>query len=59
MDNILEAGFIREVKYPERLTNVVVVPKKDGKMESVRRLHESQRGMPERQFPSTPDRPDR
>ena len=31
MDNILEAGFIREVKYPEWLANVVVVPKKERK----------------------------
>ena len=31
MDNILNAGFIREVKYPEWLANVVVVPKKGGK----------------------------
>ena len=28
MDNLLSAGFIREVKYPEWLANVVVVPKK-------------------------------
>ena len=31
VDNLLKAGFIREVKYPEWLTNVVVVPKKGGK----------------------------
>ena len=31
VDNLLEAGFIREVKYPEWLANVVVVPKKGGK----------------------------
>ena len=31
MDNILEAGFIREIKYPEWLANVMVVPKKGGK----------------------------
>ena len=31
VDNLLRVGFIREVKYPEWLTNVVVVPKKDGK----------------------------
>ena len=30
-DNILRAGFIREVKCPEWLANVVVVPKKGGK----------------------------
>ena len=31
VDNLLRAGFIREVKYPELLDNVVVVPKKGGK----------------------------
>ena len=31
MDNFLKVGFIKEVKYPECLTNVVVVPKKGGK----------------------------
>ena len=31
VDNLLRASFIREVKYPEWLANVVVVPKKSGK----------------------------
>ena len=31
VDNLLKAGFIREVKYPKWLANVVVVPKKGGK----------------------------
>ena len=31
MDNLLEAGFIREIKYPEWMANVVVVSKKGGK----------------------------
>ena len=31
VDNLLEVGFIREIKYPEWLANVVVVPKKEGK----------------------------
>ena len=31
VDNLLAAGFIREVKYPKWLANVVVVQKKDGK----------------------------
>ena len=31
VDNLLDAGFIKEVKYPEWLANVVVVPKKGGK----------------------------
>ena len=31
VNNLLRAGFIREVNYPELLANVVVVPKKGGK----------------------------
>ena len=31
VDNLLRAGFIKEVKYPEWLANMVVVPKKGGK----------------------------
>ena len=31
VDNLLSAGFIREVKYPKWLTNVVVILKKGGK----------------------------
>ena len=31
VDNLLKVGFIREVKYPEWLANVVIVPKKGGK----------------------------
>ena len=31
VDNLLRAGFIREVKYPEWVANMVVVPKKSGK----------------------------
>ena len=30
-DNLLKAGFIKEIKYLEWLANVVVVPKKGGK----------------------------
>ena len=31
VDNLLKVGFIREIKHPEWLANVVVVPKKGGK----------------------------
>ena len=31
VDNLMKARFIREVKYPEWLVNVVLVPKKGGK----------------------------
>ena len=37
VDNFRAASFIREIKYPEWLANVVVVPKKGGK--SMCRLH--------------------
>ena len=37
VDNFLAASFIREIKYPEWLANVVVVPKKGGK--SMCRIH--------------------
>ena len=33
VDNLLDTGFIKEVKYPEWLANVVVVPKKGGTKE--------------------------
>ncbi|XP_074297058.1 uncharacterized protein LOC141627733 [Silene latifolia] len=32
VDNLLAAGMIREVSYPDWLSNVVVVPKKNGKL---------------------------
>ena len=32
VDNLLKARFIREIKYPEWLANVVVVPKKGNKL---------------------------
>ena len=32
VDNLMRASFIKEVKYPEWLANVVVVPKKGGKL---------------------------
>ena len=56
VDKIIVAGFIREIKYPEWLANMVVVPKKRQKMESVRRLHGSQRSLLERKFSFTPDK---
>ena len=31
VDNLLKVGFIREIKYPKWLANVVVAPKKGGK----------------------------
>ena len=31
MDNLLKVGFIKEIKYPKWLENMVVVPKKGGK----------------------------
>ena len=34
VDNLLQNGFIRAVKYPDWLANVVVVPKKKEQVES-------------------------
>jgi hypothetical protein len=31
VQRLLDAGFIREVTYPERLANLVMVKKKNGK----------------------------
>ena len=39
VDNLLRAGFIREVKCPEWLANAVVVPKKVGKCGEYCGLH--------------------
>ena len=54
---LLAAGFIREVHYPERLTNVVLMKKGKWEMENVRGLHRPEQGMPKGQFPFTKDRP--
>ena len=43
VDNLLEAGFIREIKYPEWLANVVVVLKKDEKWTRILRVFKSSR----------------
>ena len=59
VDNLLEVGFIREIKYPEWLANIVVVPKKGKKWRVCVDYMDLKRGMPGRQFPTTPDRPDR
>ena len=40
VDNLLKVGFIREVKYPEWLANMVVVPKRR-QIAGMRRLHGS------------------
>ena len=33
MDRLLKVGSIKEIRYPEWLSNVVVVPKKNGKLQ--------------------------
>ena len=48
VDNLLQNGFIRTVKYPEWLANVVVVPKKGEQMESMCGLHGPQRRLSQR-----------
>ncbi|RVX01475.1 hypothetical protein CK203_017416 [Vitis vinifera] len=49
IDKLLEAGFIREVSYPDWLANVVVVLKRR-KMASLCRLYQSQQCVSKRQF---------
>ena len=51
MDKILEAEFIREIKYPEWLANVVVVPKKGGKWRVCVDYTDLNEACPEDSFP--------
>ena len=52
IDNLLDAGFIREVKYPEWLANVVVVPKKGGKWRVFVDYTDLKEACPKDSFPS-------
>ncbi|KAL6323339.1 hypothetical protein AAG906_029346 [Vitis piasezkii] len=45
VDKLLEAGFIREMEYPDWLANVVVVPKKKGKWRFPSATDRSNRGL--------------
>ena len=51
VDNLLKAGFIREIKYPEWLANVVVVPKKGGKWQVCADYTDLNEACPEDSFP--------
>ena len=51
MDNLLEAGFIREIKYPEWLANVVVVPKKEEKWRVCLDYTDLNEACPKEKFP--------
>ena len=51
VDNLLDAGFIREVKYPEWLANVVVVPKKGGKWRACVDYTDLNNACPKHSFP--------
>ena len=57
VDNLLHNGFIRSVKHPEWLANVVV-PKKGEQMERMCRLHRPQRRLSKRQLPPASHRSD-
>ena len=58
VNNLLDAGFIREVKYPEWLTNVVVVPKKCGKWRVCMDYTDLNDACPKDSFPLAPHRLD-
>lgn len=49
--NLLDAGFMREVKYPEWFTNVVVVHKKNGKWRVCIDFTDFNKSYPEDPFP--------
>ena len=51
MDKLLEAEFIREIKYSEWLANVVVVPKKGGKWRVCMDYTDLNEACPEDSFP--------
>ena len=58
VDNLLKPRFIREIKYPEWLANVVVVPKKGGKWRVCMDYTDLNEVCLERQLPSTSEIPD-
>ena len=51
VDNLLKVGFIKEIKYPEWLANVVVVPKKGGKWRVCIDYTNLNEGCPKDSFP--------
>ena len=58
VDNLLKVGFIREIKYPEWLANVVVVPKKGDKWRVSVDYKNLNKACLKRQLPSASDRSD-
>jgi hypothetical protein len=46
IQRLLEAGFIREVKYPTWLANVVMVKKEEWKIANVHILHRLEQMLP-------------
>ena len=58
VDSLLKVGFIREIKYPEWLANVVAVPKKGGKWRVFVDYSNLNDACPKDIFPFTPHRLD-
>ncbi|KAA0067385.1 uncharacterized protein E6C27_scaffold40G00310 [Cucumis melo var. makuwa] len=50
-DKLIEAGFIREVKYPTWIANIVLVRKKNGQLRVCVDLHDLNNACPEDDFP--------
>jgi hypothetical protein len=54
LSRLLAAGFIKEIQHPDRIANLILVPKKKREVEDVCRLHEPEQGMSKRSVPPSP-----
>ena len=54
---LIEAGFIREIKHPDWLANLVMVPKKDKSWRLCVDLKDLNKACPKDPFPPPPHRP--
>ena len=54
LDKLLEAGFIREIKHPDWLANLVMVPKKDKSWRLCVDFKDLNKACPKDPFPPSP-----